>query len=289
MKFNKQEILIKMTEKDTKIRLLKKLIEKSKDITVENVDDPDFKSWKNAVERVFIKVFGKDSIEFQQFNKLDFFYPALIYTDTSDYTLDHIRTFREDFRILTTSIKEYINDETDEYNEIVDTTESIEKSFLSKIFISHASKDSAIVEDIIEIFETIGVESRQIFCTSFEGYGIGLGDNFLDTIKEELSSKTLVIFVLSKNFYDSPVCLCEMGATWVLAKEHIPILIPPLDYKDVQGVIPLTQGLKINEHLKLNLLKEKVEKVFNIQTQVSATDWERKRNKIVSRIEQNIV
>lgn len=278
-----------MTEKANKIRLLKKLIEKSKDITVENVDDPDFKSWKNAVERVFIKVFGKDSIEFQQFDKLDFFYPAIIFTDTSDYTLDHIRTFREDFRILITSIKEYINDETDEYNEIVDTNESSEKSFLSKIFISHASKDSEIVEDIIEIFETIGVESSQIFCTSFEGYGIGLGDDFLDTIKEELSSNTLVIFVLSKNFYDSPVCLCEMGATWVLAKEHIPILVPPLDYKDVQGVIPLTQGLKINEHLKLNLLKEKVEKVFNIQTKISATDWERKRNKIVSRIEKNIV
>lgn len=278
-----------MIEKDNKIRLLKKLIEKSKDITVENVEDPNFKSWKNLVERVFIKVFGKDSIEFQQFDKLEFFYPALIYTDTSDYTLDHIRTFREDFRILITSIKEYINDETDEYNESVATNESIEKSFLSKIFISHASKDSDIVEDIIEIFETIGVESNQIFCTSFEGYGIGLGDNFLDTIKEELSSKTLVIFVLSKNFYDSPVCLCEMGATWVLAKEHIPILIPPLDYKDVQGVIPLTQGLKINEHLKLNLLKEKVEKVFNIQTKISATDWERKRNKIVSRIEKNIV
>lgn len=278
-----------MIEKDNKIRLLKKLIEKSKDITVENIDDPDFKSWKNLVERVFIKVFGKDSIEFQQFDKLDFFYPALIYTDTSDYTLDHIRTFREDFRILITSIKKYINDETDEHNEIVDTNESIEKSFLSKIFISHASKDSAIVEDIIEIFETIGVESSQIFCTSFEGYGIGLGDNFLDTIKEELSSKTLVIFVLSKNFYDSPVCLCEMGATWVLAKEHIPILIPPLDYKDVQGVIPLTQGLKINEHLKLNLLKEKVEKTFDIQNKISATDWERKRNKIVSRIEKNIV
>ncbi len=278
-----------MTEKDNKVRLLKKLIEKSKDITVENVDDPDFKSWKNLVERVFIKVFGKDSIEFQQFDKLDFFYPAIIFTDTSDYTLDHIRTFREDFRILITSIKEYINDETDEYNEVADANESIAKPFLSKIFISHASKDSEIVEDIIEIFETIGVESNQIFCTSFEGYGIDLGDNFLDTIKEELSSETLVIFILSENFYASPVCLCEMGATWVLAKEHIPILIPPLDYKDVQGVIPLTQGLKINEHLKLNLLKEKVEKVFNIQTKISATDWERKRNKIVSRIEKNIV
>ena len=104
-----------------------------------------------------------------------------------------------------------------------------------------------------------------------------------------MSSQTLVIFVLSKNFYDSPVCLCEMGATWVLAKEHIPILIPPFGYQDVQGVIPLTQGLKINEHLKLNLLKEKVEKIFNIQTKISAIDWERKRNKIVSRIEKNIV
>ncbi|MGV6831280.1 MAG: hypothetical protein ACWA5P_06945, partial [bacterium] len=86
--------------------------------------------------------------------------------------------------------------------------------------------------------------SDKIFCTSFEGYGIDLGNNFLDAIKDELSSESLVLFVLTTNFYKSPICMCEMGATWVLSKEHIPIVVPPLDFSDVEGVIPLTQGFK---------------------------------------------
>jgi len=107
-------------------------------------------------------------------------------------------------------------------------------------------------------------------------------------IKEELSSDSLVILVLSKNFYESPVCLCEMGATWVLAKEHIPVLVPPFDFSDMKGVIPLSQGLKINEPLKLNLLKEKIEKDFDLKTTMSSSTWERKRDRIVSRIDKSL-
>lgn len=138
------------------------------------------------------------------------------------------------------------------------------------------------------MLESVGLDSTKIFCTSFEGYGTGLGENFLDKIKDELSSETMVIFVLSKNFYNSPVCLCEMGATWVLARKHIPVLIPPMDYSDIKGVIPLTQGLKITESMKLNPLKDKIESLFRIESKVSQSTWERKRDRIVSRIEKAI-
>ena len=127
---------------------------------------------------------------------------------------------------------------------------------MKKIFISHATKDKEIVEELIDLLETIGISSTQIFCSSFEGYGIPLGGNFLDTIKEELSAEVLVLFVITNNFYDSKVCLCEMGAAWALSKEHIPIVVPPLSYSDIQAVIPLTQGLLINNAPKLNEKKD---------------------------------
>ena len=75
-----------------------------------------------------------------------------------------------------------------------------------------------------------------------------------------------------------------MGATWVLAKGHIPIVVPPLDFKDVKGVIPLTQGFKINEPLKLNLFKEKIEAVFSLSSPIGQSAWERKRDRVVDRI-----
>jgi hypothetical protein len=157
----------------------------------------------------------------------------------------------------------------------------------NKIFISHSSKDSELVGEIIDILETTGIPSKKIFCSSYEGYGINLGENFLERLKKELNDEILVIFVLSENFYSSPISLCEMGATWIKTNEHIPLLIPPFDYDKVKGVFPNTQGLKINEHLKLNLLKAKLEEMFGL-TPIDFTIWESKRDKILKRIEKTL-
>ena len=149
--------------------------------------------------------------------------------------------------------------------------------------ISHSSKDKKIVEELIDIVESIGVTPTQIFCSSFDGYGVPLGTNFLEIIKSEISKNVLVLFVLSKNFYESPVSLCEMGATWVLAKDHIPIIVPPFSFSQIEGVIPLTQGLPINDELKLNLLRDKLIDNFKLPEQpVSA--WERKRDRSIKRL-----
>lgn len=268
---------------NSKIKLLQKLLDKSEMVKVESSGDTDFKTWKNLVERTLIKVFGKKSTEYEHFSDLKFYFPAMIYTSSSDYTSDHLRCFRRDFKMLIDSIQEYIGEfEEDPQDSVVSTEES--PADISKIFISHASKDADVVEEIIEMLESIGIESNQIFCTSFEGYGIGLGENFLDTIKSELSSDSLVLFVLSENFYNSPVCMCEMGATWVLSKEHIPIVVPPLSYDDIKGVFPLSQGFILTDSLKLNSFKEKIENTFNISNPLSFSTWERKRDRICNRL-----
>lgn len=280
-----------MVDHHEKLRLLRKLLGKSNAVTVENSDDPEFKSWKNLVERTFVKVFGKDSTEFEHFSELRFYYPAMVFYSGSDYSSEHLRAFRRDFKLLVDAINQYIEDIEEEavLGESDQPSSVNSASTASKIFISHASVDSRIVEELVELLESMGLDSNQIFCTSFEGYGIDLGEDFLASIRNELQGDVLVLFVLSKNFYNSPVCLCEMGAAWVLSKNHIPILIPPLDYFDVKGVIPLTQGLKINEPLKLNLLKEKIESLFGLTDRLSMSTWERKRDRAVSRIEKAIL
>ncbi|EGQ9819081.1 toll/interleukin-1 receptor domain-containing protein [Vibrio parahaemolyticus] len=269
-----------------KINQLKKLLEKASIVTIEDSNDPDFKYWKNSVERTLAKIFGKDSTEFQHFNALDFYYknsPIFAGIDCSD---DHLRCFREDFKMLKESISEYINEIEEETSNDTVTGTGQKTTQVNKIFISHASNDAKVVEEIIELLEAIGVESNQIFCTSFEGYGIELGENFLDAIKNELSSDSMVLFVLSENFYASPVCMCEMGAAWVLSKEHIPLVVPPLSYSDIKGVLPLTQGMILTNAMKLNSFKDKVEKTFRIKNKLSFSSWERKRDRFCNHLDK---
>jgi len=267
--------------KNNKTSTLQGLLEGATNIQNTSSSDPNFKVWKNKVEKNLLKIFGKDSIELRDFIRLKFFYNPAIFTLGSDFTREHREYFKRDLDFLLKSLASYI----EEINEWEEDDEAINNGRLpSKVFISHASSDAKYVEEIIDLLENIGLNSNQIFCSSFEGYGIDLGDNFLEAIKREINDSVLVLFVLSKNFYDSPICLCEMGATWVKSTQHIPILIPPFDFSDIKGVIPLTQGFKINDSKKWNLLKQKIETDFKLSP-IDLSAWERKRDKALQIID----
>jgi len=237
-----------------KIAQLERLLSQAKGITVRDSDNPTFKTWKNTVERTLIRVFGPESPEVEQFHELRFFYQAIIMTLGSDYSFEHRECFDRGFDILHSSIKNYIEELEPELEEQFHT---VADAAIRRVFISHSSHDAFFVEELVDFLELIGLPKESIFCTSLAGYGIDLGENFLDAIRDELQNDTLVLFVLTQNFYSSPVCLCEMGAVWVQTKDHIPIIVPPFDFSDIKGVIPLTEGFKLNDALKLNLSKRK--------------------------------
>lgn len=158
---------------------------------------------------------------------------------------------------------------------------------MKKVFISHSSKDKKYAEYMVDLVESMGVPSGNIFCSSVEGYGIPPGVNFLEIIKNELSEDTVVLFIITSAFYASPVCLCEMGAAWVITAVHIPILVPPFDYSDLKGVISSTQGLKINDKSKLNSLCSTIRLHFGIN-EPDINIWERKRDKFLNLISREI-
>lgn len=264
-----------------KIEILKKLVEKANDLENLSETSPQFSGWKNQVESNFSKIFGENSIELEQLRKLKFSYIGMTVSG-NDYSQVHNEYYIRSLDTLIHSIQNNIEDLQSDLHD--SDNETMQVGEITKIFISHSSLDKIVVEELIEILETIGLSSSQIFCTSFEGYGIDFGQNFLERIKEELNHKVLVLFVLSKNFYESPVCLCEMGATWMKTNSHIPILIPPFDFTDVKGVIPLTHGFKIDNKDGLNQFKSQIETLFKISKTLDIITWERKRNRLLNRI-----
>ena len=107
------------------------------------------------------------------------------------------------------------------------TTQEIAKSQTGKIFISHSSKDKAIVTKFTNeiLILCLGAENAKIFCTSIEGLGINSGEDFRARIKRELEEAQIVIQIISKDYKASEVCLNEMGAAWVLAERVIPLIV----------------------------------------------------------------
>ncbi len=156
---------------------------------------------------------------------------------------------------------------------------------MKKVFISHSANDKEIVRELIELLEGMGVNSEKIFCSSFEGYGIKLGVNWLDAIKEELTDESLVLFVLTTNFYNSHMCQCELGAVWANTLKHIPILVPPLTNNDLEYILRNQQSMTINDENKLNSLYEEINDWFEL-TPIRANIWKLKVDRFLGNIDR---
>ena len=66
------------------------------------------------------------------------------------------------------------------------------------VFISHSSKDKAFVEALVELLESIGFDESNLFCSSVDGYGIRLGEDIFNTLKNLfLEHELYVLFVHS--------------------------------------------------------------------------------------------
>lgn len=107
-----------------------------------------------------------------------------------------------------------------------------------KLFISHSSRDLAYVSHLVKYLGALGMNENNMFCSSIKGYGIPLGENIYDYLKEQFQNYELrVIFVLSDNYYNSVASLNEMGAAWVLQNDYNCILLPKFEFKDIKGAV----------------------------------------------------
>lgn len=161
-----------------------------------------------------------------------------------------------------------------------------------KIFISHATADSIIVEKLVTMLEQIGVKQSQMFCSSITGYGIpqGAGDLY-NYIRNEMSNDNLfVIMMLSSNYYSSPVCLNEMGATWVKMSAYQSILLPGFQYSEIKGAVnPRDMSFSLadrdNRNHSLNEFKDRIITHLGLEN-VDYNLWERFRDKFTAEVDQ---
>lgn len=140
-----------------------------------------------------------------------------------------------------------------------------------KIFISHNTEDKFYAKALVNLLVKLGLnEKEDIFCSSYPGLGVKFGNDFIAEIKEQYERHDLILlFVHSPRYYESHVSLCEMGAAWILKKEHRSFLTSDCEFNMLDAVILPTEiafkaGQENTYHL-LNEFKEFIETKFNLE------------------------
>lgn len=78
------------------------------------------------------------------------------------------------------------------------------------IFISHSSKDKELVKLFCELLiEKLRFDEDDIFCTSLDN-SLRIGENFITSIRDNLQTRDLAIFLITENYKNSMFCIMEM-------------------------------------------------------------------------------
>lgn len=176
-----------------------------------------------------------------------------------------------------------IEDNPDWFIGNTDNSYGIAESKKKMLFISHSTYDSEYVAYLVDLLRKLGFDERNLFCSSYPGYGIPLGEDIYSFLKSCFIEYDLfVLFVISKdNYYASPASLNEMGAAWVQGAKAIPLLLPEMSPKNLQGVVtPASMSIVLDSDQaknQLNALKNELILFFELD-RINDSAWERDRD-----------
>lgn len=125
-----------------------------------------------------------------------------------------------------------------------------------KIFISHNSKLKLYGQFIVDVLEDYGIDVRSdIIFTSDRRLGVPQGRDIYDYLKECFREELMVVFLFSRAFYDSNVCISEAGAAWATNQNCLNVIID-IGFDDVEK--PSNNALS---SIKLSNLHDKDQRI----------------------------
>ena len=132
------------------------------------------------------------------------------------------------------------------------------------IFISHKTDCKEFGELLIDVFLAVypPIKSSIIF-SSDSDYGVPQGQDILEYLKTCFREDMHVIFLFSKSFYDSNVCLAEAGAAWGTNKQYTNFVID-IGFGDISEPINRNQKGAVLVNLQEQDYKDFAKEVIRI-------------------------
>ena len=149
------------------------------------------------------------------------------------------------------------------------------------VFVSHSSDNREIVGHFVQLILQLGIEipAPQIFYSSSvdSRQRPRMGTYFMPEIRRKASESAVLVALISKEFYESPMCMCEIGAAWALLPDgFIPVLVGT-DYSNLKAILEGMQVMKLRGKDELNDIKDRLCEILQIDQPPSAV-WERNRD-----------
>ena len=173
--------------------------------------------------------------------------------------------------------------------EITPVSQSVNKP--RKVFISHKKEDQNYADALVNLINfIIGPSGDKVFCSSIPGYGIKQSRDIMDELKAQFDNFTVFMVIIhSPRYYQSFVCLNEMGASWALGTKFSSFMTKDCTYELLHGVIGREKiCININDEAEmlkahLNDFKNDLLSFFSLEG-VDENKWEHARNRFVKEV-----
>ena len=160
-----------------------------------------------------------------------------------------------------------------------------------KVFISHKQEDKLYADALINLVNfIIGPDGDKIFCSSIPGYGIRQSRDIIDELKSQFEQYDIfMVFVHSPRYYESPICMNEMGASWVLGTRFCSFMTKDCSFEHMKGVIN-REKICINPNDDLGILNSHLNDFKNDlleffhSSRIDENKWEHARERFVKEI-----
>ena len=148
--------------------------------------------------------------------------------EQNEYVTDNEQREHSDARALLKELSVKLRDY--DFSKVEQVGESRKENGKKKIFLSHRSNDKRYGDALEKLIIGLGVKNDQLIYTSHPLHKIPLGMKIYDYLRDNINDQVFMVILWSNDYLQSPACLSEMGAAWVLQTDYLGIYTPDFSF-----------------------------------------------------------
>ena len=189
--------------------------------------DGSITSYLNGLKEAIDKA-DSESLNYYLERVISWYDANLSAIEQNEYVTDNEQREHSDARALLKELSVKLRDY--DFSKVEQVCESRKKNGKKKLFLSHRSSDKRYGDALEKLIIGLGVKNDQLIYTSHPLHKIPLGMKIYDYLRDNINDQVFMVILWSNDYLQSPACLSEMGAAWVLQTDYLGIYTPDFSF-----------------------------------------------------------